>query len=57
MELRTKSTEDNMDDNLDIYVKYWRPFGELLTDMERIGFKVDIKFLKVLNLFNKLLEY
>lgn len=26
---------------LEFYNKYWREFGELLTDMERIGIKVD----------------
>jgi DNA polymerase-1 len=35
-----------MGDNLALYIKYWRPFGELLTDMERNGFKIDTNYLK-----------
>lgn len=35
-----------MGDNLTLYSKYWRPFGELLTDMERNGFKLDLVHLK-----------
>jgi DNA polymerase-1 len=35
-----------MGDNLTLYMKYWRPFGELLTDMERRGFKIDIEYLQ-----------
>ena len=35
-----------MGNNLTLYMKYWRPFGELLTDMERTGFKLDNKYLK-----------
>ncbi len=31
---------------LELYSKYWLPFGELLTDMERTGFTVDIEYLK-----------
>jgi DNA polymerase-1 len=29
-----------------LYAKYWLPFGELLTDMERIGIKIDLNHLK-----------
>lgn len=35
-----------MSDNLNLYIKYWKPFGELLTDMERIGFKMDVEHLR-----------
>lgn len=42
-----KASEEDLQNNYDLYVKYWRPFGEALTDMERIGFKVDIDYLKV----------
>lgn len=31
----------------DLYNKYWRPFGELLTDMERQGFYIDKPHLEV----------
>jgi hypothetical protein len=30
-----------MDNNFDLYEKYWQPFGELLTDIERRGFKIN----------------
>lgn len=30
----------------EIYEKYWRPFGELLTSMEREGFKIDINHMQ-----------
>ena len=40
--------EDKFKDNCDLYLEYWRVFGELLTDMERIGIKVDVEYLKVL---------
>lgn len=33
--------------NFDIYMKYWRPFGELMTDMERRGIFIDVNYLKV----------
>lgn len=39
--------EDKFKDNYDLYLEYWRVFGELLTDMERIGIKVDVEYLKV----------
>lgn len=35
-----------MKTNYGLYLKYWRPFGELLTDMERTGFKVDLQYLQ-----------
>lgn len=41
-----KTKEEQMGDNLNLYIKYWRPFGELLTDMERIGFKMDSEHLR-----------
>ena len=31
----------------DIYEKYWKPFGRILTDIERNGIKVDKNQLKV----------
>ena len=43
---RLKTCEEDMGDNLTLYRKYWLPFGELLTDMERVGFKLDVKYLK-----------
>lgn len=43
--------EEDMRNNFDLYVKYWVPFGELLTDMEREGIKVDIDYLKVSLIF------
>ncbi len=39
------TSEEGMKDMLELYTKYWLPFGELLTDMERLGFKVDIEHL------------
>ena len=33
--------EEGMGSMLGLYTKYWLPFGELLTDMERFGFKVN----------------
>lgn len=33
-----------------LYAKYWLPFGELLTDMEREGFKIDVNYLKEIEL-------
>ena len=38
--------EESMKTMLGLYAKYWLPFGELLTDMERVGFKVDTQHLK-----------
>lgn len=32
--------------NYDLYLNYWRPFGELMTDMERNGIKIDVEYLK-----------
>ena len=42
--------EENMSNLLDLYAKYWLPFGELLTDMERNGIKVDVNYLKQIQL-------
>jgi hypothetical protein len=33
--------------NYDLYMNYWRPFGELMTDMERVGIYIDLNFLRV----------
>lgn len=41
-----KTNEEGMIDMLQLYSKYWLPFGEVLTDMEREGFKVDVEYLK-----------
>jgi DNA polymerase I-like protein with 3'-5' exonuclease and polymerase domains len=38
--------EEDMSNMLGLYTKYWLPFGELLTDMERNGFKIDVGHLK-----------
>lgn len=38
--------EEGMQNLLGLYGKYWLPFGELLTDMERNGIKIDINHLK-----------
>ena len=40
------SADPDLRDNLDIYKKYWLPFGEILTDMERTGFKIDVDHLE-----------
>ena len=39
---------DNMDNKMALYTKYWLPFGELLTDMERKGFAIDVDHLKII---------
>lgn len=39
-----------MGDNLTLYTKYWLPFGELLTDMERVGIAVDVEYLREMQL-------
>lgn len=33
--------------NYDLYMNYWRNFGELMTDMERVGIRIDIEYLRV----------
>lgn len=45
-----KTDEENMEDNLTLYSKYWLPFGEILTDMERVGFKVNVQHLRKMQL-------
>jgi DNA polymerase-1 len=42
--LETK--EEGLSDMGALYAKYWLPFGELLTDMERIGIRIDLNHLK-----------
>lgn len=37
---------NGLGNNLELYSKYWLPFGELLTDMEREGIAVDIEHLR-----------
>jgi len=39
--------EEGLTNNYELYIKYWLPFGELLTDMEREGFKINTEYLKV----------
>jgi DNA polymerase-1 len=39
-----------MENLLGLYSKYWLPFGELLTDMERRGIKVNVDYLKQIQL-------
>ena len=39
-----------MENNLTLYTKYWLPFGELLTDMERNGIRVNTDHLKKIQL-------
>jgi DNA polymerase-1 len=34
--------------NYALYINYWRPFGELMTEMERVGIKIDLGYLRVL---------
>ena len=41
-----KTEEEGMHDMLGLYAKYWLPFGEMLTDLERVGIKVDVEYLK-----------
>jgi DNA polymerase I len=43
-QLETK--EEGMENLLNLYAKYWLPFGELLTDMERAGIRVNVDYLK-----------
>lgn len=46
MLIKLKTEEEGMEDMLGLYSKYWLPFGELLTDMERNGIKIDVEYLK-----------
>ena len=34
-------------DNNELYMNFWRPFGELLTDIEREGIKINREYLRV----------
>lgn len=45
-----RTDEEGMHDMCGLYAKYWLPFGELLTDMERNGFKIDTNYLKEIEL-------
>jgi DNA polymerase-1 len=38
--------EGKYQNNYELYINYWRPFGELMTDMERVGIKIDVGYLK-----------
>ena len=42
--------EEGMENLLGLYGKYWLPFGELLTDMERAGIRVTTDYLKSIQL-------
>jgi len=44
--IRLETSEEDLQNMLALYTKYWLPFGELLTDMERTGFKINIDHLK-----------
>jgi DNA polymerase-1 len=41
-----KIESENMRSMYDLYCKYWLPFGDLLTDMEREGIMIDVDRLK-----------
>ena len=41
-----KTPEEGMENLLTLYTKYWLPFGELLTTMERNGIRVNVNYLK-----------
>jgi DNA polymerase-1 len=38
--------EGKFKNNYELYISYWRPFGELMTEMERVGIKIDVSYLK-----------
>lgn len=40
--------EEGVSSMWDFYQQLWLPFGELLTDMERYGIKVDIDHMKAM---------
>lgn len=44
--MRYKVTFENMNNLFDFYCKYWLPFGELLTELEREGIKVNLEHLR-----------
>ena len=44
------TNEENMKNLGVLYTKYWLPFGEVLTDMERAGFLIDVDYLKEIEL-------
>ena len=44
--MKLKTEEEDMKNLLDLYCKYWLPLGEILTEMERVGIKVDVEYLK-----------
>jgi len=41
-QLKIKCEDPSLKTNLDLYDKYWRVFGELLTEMERTGIKINV---------------
>ena len=43
---RFKVNFEDMKNLFDLYTKYWLPFGEVLTDLERSGIKVDLEHLR-----------
>jgi DNA polymerase I len=43
---RIQTPQELMGDLQILYQRYWLPFGELLTDMESVGFKVDTRHLR-----------
>lgn len=45
-----ETVEEGMGNLLGLYSKYWLPFGELLTDMERNGIRVNVDYLKQIQL-------
>lgn len=47
----TKTHENPVDyfkTNYDLYLNFWRNFGELMTDMEREGIKINVEYLRVI---------
>jgi DNA polymerase I len=48
--MKQGNLEENMTNMLELYNKYWVPFGEVLTDMEREGIRIDVEYLKMIEM-------
>ena len=46
VQISDTKNHENLQNTWNLYNKYWRPFGKLITDMERTGFKVNVQHLR-----------
>ena len=48
LSIQKSAAYEGLENMWDLYKKYWRPFGEILTNMEREGIKINVKHIETI---------